>query len=98
MVDRSLPNNACWSIALINPMHVQWQDKKQWKREKELACQFGWITFTCPCHKCKGNRCQVSEMTMEKHLVDYGRHLLFRVWKGDRDRNKSDDNWEANAR
>jgi hypothetical protein len=37
-------------------------------------------------------------MTVENHVVDYGRHPLFRVGKGDGDQDESNDNWEANAR
>ncbi len=78
MVQSSL-DNVCQSIVLTNSLHVQRWDKKFWKSKKELIYQFGWITFTCPYHKCKGNRCQVFETMVEKHLVDYGRHKLFKI-------------------
>ncbi len=35
---------------------------------------------------------------MEKHLVDYGRHLVFKVWRGDGDQDEFNDNWEVDAR
>jgi hypothetical protein len=85
MVDRSPLDYVCQSIVLINPLRVQRRDKKMWKLKKELACQFGWTIFTCLCHKCKAGRCQVFETIVYKHLVDYGRHTLFKVWRGDGD-------------
>jgi len=35
---------------------------------------------------------------VEKHLVDYGKHPMFKAWRGDGDWDEFDDNWEANAR
>ncbi len=35
---------------------------------------------------------------VEKHLVDYGRHLVFKVWKGDGNQDEFNDNWEVDAR
>jgi hypothetical protein len=37
-------------------------------------------------------------MMVEKHLVDYGRHSMFKVWKGDGDQDESNDNWEVDTR
>jgi hypothetical protein len=37
-------------------------------------------------------------MTVENHVVDYGKHPLFRVWRGDGDQDESNDDWKTNAR
>ncbi len=31
-------------------------------------------------------------------MVDYGKHPLFTVWRGDGDQDESKDDWETNAR
>lgn len=37
-------------------------------------------------------------MIVDKHLMENGRHPLFRRWKGGGDRNESNDDWEVDAR
>jgi hypothetical protein len=35
---------------------------------------------------------------MDKHLMENGKHPLFRRWKGGGDQDESDDDWEVDAR
>jgi hypothetical protein len=39
----------------------------------------------------------MSMATMQKHLIQHGRHPFYHVWKGPRDQDSSDEKWAVGA-
>jgi len=78
---------------LDDPRRQKTRDDKLWKREFTWATQHGVDMMRCPCTKCEGMDKMVILRTVRNHLILNGRHPLFRVWKGPRPTDHSDEEW-----
>jgi hypothetical protein len=80
-------------LPLDTPRRQQLRDDRLWSRELHRARLLNFKHLHCPCTKCR-DRVQVLIKTVRLYLLRHGRHLLFRVWRGLRDRDSSDEDWE----
>lgn len=79
-------------LPLNDPVRIQRHDAKLWTREENRAREAGAIRMRCSCLNCGGKR-SIKIANIEKHLIKYGRHPLWRTLGGNED--SSDDEWTA---
>ena len=83
---------------LHDPVRVAMRDDRLWHREKAMYAQHRINHMPCPCKICKGSRRHMAMDTVEKHLMENGRHPSLRRWRGPGARNNSDDEWDDHVR
>jgi hypothetical protein len=80
---------------LDDPLRLTARDDKLWARELSWAQQHGMTKMRCPCNKCAGKGRPILLDTIRRYLILNGRHSLYRVWKGPREIDDSDEEWVA---
>jgi hypothetical protein len=78
---------------LNDPFRFIARDDKLWAKELSWAQQHGMIKMRCPCNKCEGKGRPILVDTIRRHLILNGRHSLYKIWKGPREINDSDQEW-----
>jgi hypothetical protein len=69
------------------------RDDRLWVRELQRARLFNLKRIHCPCSKCKGRRKLLIPIVRD-HLIQNARDPGFRVWRGPRERDASNEEWE----
>lgn len=62
---------------LLDPIRVAMRDEKLWRRENAMYAQHHIEHMACPCKLCKGSKKYMAMDTVEKHLMENGRHHSF---------------------
>ncbi len=73
------------------------QDEKLWKRELSWDNKFGVQKIRCPCNIFQGKSRARLIGKARNHLIQFGRHLEFRVQKGPRPKDDFDEEWATSA-
>ena len=79
---------------LYDPICLAMRDERMWCQDKDMYAKFRIKHMACLCKLCKRSRKHMAMDTVEKHLMDNGRHHSFRRWRGPCVRDDSDDEWD----
>jgi hypothetical protein len=82
------------SLPLCHPRKQEHRDDRLWAREEQRVRLYALKKLNCPCVKCKGHTlCIVANV--RNHLILNGKNPSIKVWRGPKDRDSLDEEWEV---